>query len=71
MQLLIPTRHKKQWSINKKGEHIRKFRITHDQLFPGLVSEQSINNRVDTDTLKPLIYGFMFMQVVHMIDAMQ
>ena len=36
-----------------------------------MASEQSINNRVTTDALEPLIYGFMFMQVIHMIHAMR
>ena len=39
--------------------------------FPDLASKKSINDRVDIDTLKPLIYGFMFMRVIHMIHAMR
>ena len=66
-----PLNIQEQWSINEKGECIIKKRLTHDQSFPGLASEQSINDRVDTDTLEPLIYGFMFMRVIHMIHAMR
>ena len=66
-----PLNIQEQWSINEKGERIEKKRLTHDQSFPGLASEQSINARVNTDTLEPLIYGFMFMRVIHMIHAMR
>ena len=66
-----PLNIQEQWSINEKGERIMKKRLTHDQSFPGLSSDQSINNRVDTDTLEPLIYGFMFMRVMHMIHVMR
>ena len=60
-----------QWTINENGERIRKKRLTHDQSFQGLSSEKSINERVDKDTLEPLIYGFMFMRMIHMIHAMR
>ena len=60
-----------QWTINERGERIKKKRLTHDQSFPGLASEKSINDRVDLESLEPLIYGFMFMRVIHMIHAMR
>ena len=66
-----PLNIQEQWSINERGERIKKKRLTHDQSFPGLASEQSINNMVTTDALEPLIYGFMFMRLIHMIHAMR
>ena len=66
-----PLNIQEQWSINEKGERIMKKRLTHDQSFQGLSSKQSINDRVEKDTLEPLIYGFMFMRVIHMIHTMR
>ena len=66
-----PLNIQEQWSINEKGERIRKKRLTHDQSFPGIASAQSVNDRVKVDSLEPLIYGYMFMRVIHMIHAMR
>ena len=60
-----------QWSIHEKGDRIKKKRLTYDQSFPGIASELSINDQVKTNTIEPLIYGFMFLQVIHVIHAMQ
>ena len=60
-----------QWTINEHGDRVEKQRLTHDQSFLGLASEQSINNRVETETLEPLIYGYMFVRVLRMIHAMR
>ena len=66
-----PLNIQEQWTINEEGERVKKKRLTHDQSFPGLASEESINDRVDKDSLEPLIYGFMFLRVIHMIHAMR
>ena len=66
-----PLNIQEQWTINEEGDRIMKKRLTHDQSFPGLASEESINDRVDRASLEPLIYGFMFLRVIHMIHAMR
>ena len=60
-----------QWSINEKGDRIEKKRLTHDQSFKGLKSNESINDRLDEEKLEPLIYGYMFSRFLHMIHAMR
>ena len=60
-----------QWSINEKGERIEKKRLTHDQSFKGLKSNESINDRLDVEKLEPLIHGYMFSRLLHMIHAMR
>ena len=64
-----PLNIQEQWTINEQGKRIKKKRLTHNQYFPGLASEKSINDRVDLETLEPLIYGFMFMRVIHIIHT--
>ena len=66
-----PLNIQEQWTIHERGERIKKKRLTHDQSFPGLLSEKSINDRVHLESLEPLIYGFMFLRVIHMIHAMR
>ena len=45
--------------------------MTHDQSFLGLASGISLNDQVQTEELEPLIYGFMFLRICHMIPAMR
>ena len=45
--------------------------MTHGQSFIGLGSNISINDNTDEDKLEPLIYGFMFIRLIHMIHAMR
>ena len=66
-----PLNIQEQWTINERGDRIKKKRLTHDQSFPGLVSDKSINDRVDLKSLEPLIYGYMFLRVIHMIHGMR
>ena len=58
-------------TIDKDGNVIEKKRLTHDQSFHGLESNVSINERIDEDMLEPLIYGYMFSRLLHMIHAMR
>ena len=60
-----------QWTIDAKGDKIMKDRLTHDQSFRGLRSDISINEQLEVDKLEPLIYGFMFIRLLHMIHAMR
>ena len=60
-----------QWTINEKGERVKKTRLTHDQSFKGLESGISLNEQVIREELEPLIYGFMFLRKRHMIHAMR
>ena len=50
---------------------MEKKRLTHDQSFDGLGSNTSINDRINKDMLEPLLYGFMFSRLLHMIHAMR
>ena len=58
-------------TIDSKGNVIQKKRLTHDQSFQGLESNVSINERIEDNILEPLIYGFMFSRLLHMIHAMR
>ena len=68
---LAPLNIASQWTIDEKGEKIKKKRLTHDQSFQGLVSGQSLNEQVITEDLEPIIYGHMFLRICHMIHAMR
>ena len=50
-----------QTSINKKGEKAEKKRLTHDQYFPGVTSQQILNSQVIVKEFEPMIYVFMFL----------
>ena len=69
--LWAPLNITEQWTINEQGDRIEKQRLTHDQSFMGLESGVSINDNTDEDKLEPLIYGFMFIRLIHMIHAMR
>ena len=60
-----------QWTINEQGERVKKRRLTHDQSFKGLESGVSLNEQVLSEELEPLIYGFMFLRICHMIHTMR
>ena len=55
----------------KKGERTKKKRLTHDQSFEGLASNISLNAQVIESALEPMIYGYMFLRLIHMIHAMR
>jgi hypothetical protein len=56
----------KQQTINALGERTTKFRMTHDQSFPG-PSGTSVNMRTQHDQLPPIVYGFCLKRVIHFI----
>jgi hypothetical protein len=55
-----------QTSINERGDQVVKYRMTHDQSFPG-PSGLSVNKRVNKDLLPPCMYSFVLSRVLHYI----
>jgi hypothetical protein len=68
---LAPLGCPKQSTINEKGEHVPKHRMTHDQTFPG-PSSLSVNKRVIHHLLPPAnVYGFTMKRVIHYIVSLR
>ena len=57
-----------QETINEHGQIVTKFRMTHDQSFPG-PSGHSVNNRVKVDELLPCMFGFTLRCLLRYIVA--
>ncbi len=55
-----------QMTINASGDRVPKFRLTHDQSFPG-PSSTSVNLRVDQSKLPPIMYRFCLKRIIHFI----
>jgi hypothetical protein len=53
-----------QETINEAGERIPKYRMTHDQTFPG-PSGKSVNLRIVKDQLPPCMFSHVLSQVLH------
>jgi hypothetical protein len=64
--LIAPLGCHKQSSINAFGELVPKYRLTHDQSFPGL-SGLSVNIRVRKEFLPPIMYSFVLSRLIHYI----
>jgi len=56
----------KQSSIDMLGNRVVKYRMTHDQSFPG-PSSLSVNLRVQHEKLPPIRYSFVLMRTIHYI----
>ena len=56
----------KQDTITEQGLVTQKFRMTHDQSFPGL-SGLSVNLRVIKSHLPPILYSFALLRSIHYI----
>ena len=56
-----------QSTINASGEFIPKNRPTHDQSFRQLVSNKSMNERIEKDKLADCHYGHMLLHSIHYI----
>jgi hypothetical protein len=56
----------KQTTIDEEGNTIPKYRLTHDQSFPG-PSGLSVNLRVKKDLLPPIMYSFVVSRLAHYI----
>jgi hypothetical protein len=55
-----------QSSIDALGNKIVKYHITHDQSFPS-PSSQSVNKRVNSSELPPIMYSFVLLRTIHYI----
>ena len=53
--------------ISSDGTYIPKKRITHDLSWPGKLSKQSINSRMDQDLLEPVMIGHCLLRIIHYI----
>ncbi len=63
---IAPLGCQEQETINKHGEKIPKFRMTHNQSFLG-PSGLSVNLRVDKTQLPPCMYSFVLSRILHYI----
>ena len=63
---IAPLGCQEQETINEQGIHIPKFRLTHDQSFPG-PSGLSVNLRVEKEKLPPCMYSFVLSRILHYI----
>jgi hypothetical protein len=65
---LAPLGCQEQASINERGEKIPKYRMTHDQSYPG-PSGLSVNKRVEKELLPHCMYSFVLSRLLHYIVA--
>ena len=56
-----------QLGVSANGEFVNKLRVTHDLSFPGKISGESINSRVQKDLLEPCMFGHTLLRVIHTI----
>jgi hypothetical protein len=59
-----------QDTINERGERTQKYRMTHDQSFPG-PSSQSVNGRVIKESLPNCMYSFALLRLLHYIISLR
>jgi hypothetical protein len=59
-----------QETINERGEKIPKYRMTHDQTFPG-PSGKSVNLCINQDLLPPCMYSFVLLRSLHYIISLR
>jgi hypothetical protein len=64
---LAPLGVAEQLGISATGTFVSKLRVTHDLSFPGAVSHQSVNSRVEKADLEPCMFGHTLLRVVHRI----
>jgi hypothetical protein len=67
---LAPLGCQEQETINELGEKIPRFRMTHDQLFPG-PSSISVNLRVIEDDLPHCMYSFILCRSINYIISIR
>jgi hypothetical protein len=63
---LAPLGCHKQSTIDDRGMIIPKYRMMHDQTFPG-PSGLSVNLRVKKDQLPPILYSYALCRMIHYI----
>ena len=57
--------------ISEEGKYVPKLRLTHDLSFPGAVSEESINSRIDRERMEPIMFGHCLLRIIHQIVALR
>ena len=57
--------------ISETGDYVPKLRLTHDLSFPGAVSSESINSRIDRERMEPIMFGHCLSRVIHQIVALR
>lgn len=67
---VIPVGVVSQFTINEKGETIKKMRLTHDCSWEG-PSSYSVNNRINEELLPPLQYGRCLLRVLHSLQYLR
>ena len=60
-----------QVGVTESGTFEPKKRLTHDLSFPGSYSGESVNSRVDEDSLEPCMFGHALLRIVHTIVRMR
>ena len=53
--------------ISETGEYVEKLRVIHDLSWPGKISKESINSRINKDELKPIMFGHCLLRIIHYI----
>ena len=53
--------------VTKDGTFEEKDRVTHDLSFPGKVSTESVNSRVDATKLEPCMFSHVLLRLIHYI----
>jgi hypothetical protein len=56
-----------QIGVSATGDFVSKLRVTHDLSFPGAISGESVNSRVEKDQLEPCMFGHTLLRVIHTI----
>ena len=57
--------------INEEGKFLPNNRVTHDLSFPGEISGESVNSRVQPKFLEPCMFSYVFLRVIHYIVALR
>ena len=57
--------------ISESGTYVPKLRLTHDLSFPGAISAESINSRIDRERMEPIMFGHCLSRVLHQIIALR
>ena len=53
--------------IAETGEYIPKKRITHDLSWPGQITGESVNSRMDKQQFEPIMFGDCLLRIIHYI----
>ncbi len=57
--------------ISEEGVYAPKLRLTHDLSFPGAISAESINSRIDQERMEPIMFGHCLLRIIHQIVALR